>query len=289
MPVTQPTSREAFVARATLVAWWIAAACSVVLAVRMVREQPGMDAHAYWLAGREPLVYGRAPGQVDAFLYSPVFADVVRPFSVLPWPVFWALWAGLETVALWWLLRPIGLRWALPLFVICLPELEIGNVYLLVAACAVLGLRRPVAWGFPLLTKVTLGVGLLWFAFRGEWGRLAGGVALIGAAVSVSYLLQPDAWRAWAGLLVAGSGGSWDGKALLIARCVCAVALVLVAARTDRPWLIAVALVVGNPMPGWMALTMLTAIPRLRGRPSPGRPRSESTPAALPDSARSTP
>ena len=37
----------------------------------------------------------------------------------------------------------------------------------------VLGFRWPFTWAFVLLTKVTPGVGLLWFAVRREWRSLA--------------------------------------------------------------------------------------------------------------------
>ena len=45
------------------------------------------------------------------------------------------------------------------------------------AAVIVAGFRWPALWAIPLLTKVTPGgIGLLWFAARGEWRHL--GIAL---------------------------------------------------------------------------------------------------------------
>ena len=39
----------------------------------------GVDAHAYWVAGRSSHPYDQAPGFQDAFLYTPVFAQLMRP------------------------------------------------------------------------------------------------------------------------------------------------------------------------------------------------------------------
>ena len=37
------------------------------------------------------------------------------------------------------------------------------------------------------------------------------------------------------------------------------------AARTDRPWLVPVAMVLASPVVGWGTFALLAAIPRLRG------------------------
>lgn len=224
----------------------------------------GWDAHAYWLTGHEALTYSRAPGAWDAFEYSPLFADAVRPLAALPWPVFWVLWGGLEGAALWWLLRPVPVRWAIPVALLCVPELVMGNVYLLLAAAAVVGMRRPAAWLLPVLTKITPGVGLIWFLARGEWRRLFEAAATLTVLVGVSYYLQPAAWEAWLRMLTGGGGGLRDSVALFAVRCLIAAGIVVFAAASGRPWLIPVAMVVANPMAVLTSLTMLTAIPRLR-------------------------
>lgn len=43
-----------------------------------------------------------------------------------------------------------------------------GNIHTLLAIATVLGFRHPAAWTAVLLTKVTPGVGLVWFAVRRE-------------------------------------------------------------------------------------------------------------------------
>ena len=42
-----------------------------------------------------------------------------------------------------------------------------------IAAAIVIGFRWPAAWSLVLLTKITPGIGLLWFAVRREWRSLA--------------------------------------------------------------------------------------------------------------------
>ncbi len=64
-----------------------------------------------------------------------------------------------------------------------------GNVHMLLALAIVLGFRWPATWSFVLLTKVTPGIGLLWFAVRREWRSLA--IALGATAVLVTLSAGP--------------------------------------------------------------------------------------------------
>ena len=118
-------------------------------------------------------MYGLPPNTADAYLYSPAFAQVLWPLAQLPWPLFLAAWtvAGFALYA--WLLRPLGRALAAPLLLFCLPQAMVGNIWPLLAVVLVFGFRRPGLWAFPLLTKVTAGVGVVWFAARGEWRNLA--------------------------------------------------------------------------------------------------------------------
>lgn len=223
----------------------------------------GMDAHAYWLAAQGDLSYDKAPRQLDAYLYSPAFATVIRPVALLPWPLFLTAWVCFEGAALVWLLKPLQARWSVPFFLLCLPELVIGNVYVLLAAAAVAGLRSPAAWAFPILTKITPGVGLLWFAARGDWRRLLQGAAATTAIFCLSYLAGPAQWHEWFGFLLDHGGGVTDGLLSFGFRCLLAIALVVLSARTHRPWLIAPAMVFASPVLALPTLALLAAIPRL--------------------------
>jgi Glycosyltransferase family 87 len=251
--------------RVALVLAWLLGALAALQAVRLgiTDRNLGTDAHAYWLVGQGNVVYDKAPGQLNAYLYSPAFAAAVRPLAMLPWRLFLAAWICLETGALLWLLKPLQARWAVPFFLLCIPELVIGNVYLMLAAVAVAGLRRPALWAFPILTKVTPGVGLLWFAFRGEWRGLLNGAAATMLIVCASYLFAPLQWHQWVGFLLNHDDGARDGGVGFAVRCLLAVTLVAVGARTNRAWLIAPAMVLASPASALVTLTMLVAVPRL--------------------------
>ena len=156
----------------------------------------GVDAHAYWSAWRHGL-YSAGPEQRDAYLYSPVFAQVLWPLTLLPWPAFYGLWAAAAVAAFAWLLAPLGLRWAIPLILICMPEIEAGNVWPFFALVLVLGFRFPAAWSFPVLLKVTPGVGVLWFAARREWRRAVVAIVVALGIAGVSFAFAPGLWAEW--------------------------------------------------------------------------------------------
>ncbi len=244
--------------------FWCVGVTGLVGTVNLMRIGVGLDAHAYWLAGRA-LSYDRVPGHLNAFLYSPLFADAVRPLALLPWPLFYVLWVALQALALYWLVRPLSFRWAFPVVCVSLPELVNGNIHVLLAAALVLGMRGSrAAWLLPVLTKVSTGVGLLWYLARGEWRRLVEIAGLLMLVVGCAYLVQPQDWNAWVEMLIRNRSAGQDGPALLVIRLVAAVTLTVLAARADAPWMLAFALVLANPVSWATGLTMLAAIPRLR-------------------------
>src|SRR5437867_3643636 len=75
--------------------------------------------------------------------------------------------------------------------------LLVGNIHFMLGAAIVLGFRWPTIWAFPLLTKVTPGVGLLWFAIRRDWRRLAIASGLTTAIGLASFALAPHLWFDW--------------------------------------------------------------------------------------------
>ena len=62
------------------------------------------------------------------------------------------------------------------LFALLLPpvaaEINAANINFPMGLAIVAAFRWPALWAFPLLTKVTPGVGVLWFAVRREWRAL---------------------------------------------------------------------------------------------------------------------
>lgn len=238
----------------------------------------GTDSHAYWTAWRDG-VYSAAPGQKDAFLYSPAFAQGIWAFTLLPWSVFLAVWTMGSAGIYAWLLRPLGWRWGPLAFAFLVPAILIGNIWPLLAVVLVIGFRYPAAWAFPLLAKVTPAVGLVWFAARKQWRHL--GIALVVAAIvaGVSYAVAPGLWSTWLQLLlhptafqnparVSGSVRPVVGVPFA-PRLVLAVMLTVYAARSDRRWLLPVCGALATPVFGAESFVVLAALPRIVARQTP--------------------
>ena len=227
----------------------------------------GVDARAYWQVDLAHPYLTSGVGDVSAFLYSPAFAQVMAPFSLLPFPAFDALWTALLVVVCAWLIRPWP--WAgLMLFLPISYELFVGNVNFLIAAAIVLGFRAPATWAFPILTKIAPGLGVLWFAVRREWRALALAIGGTAAVVAVSFALAPSAWSDWFAFLLASSGRS----DLLIPRTVIAAGLLAFGAATGRRWLVPVAVWMALPNVILNSWVILLAVIRLRGRDVPDAP-----------------
>ena len=249
---------------------WIAGLALTLLTLGWLHERRwGVDAHAYWAAWRGPM-YDGAPDQLDAYLYSPAFAQLTWPLAQAPWPVFLVVWTVACVAAFTWLLWPLGWRWVLPLLFCCTPEILAGNVFWVFALVAVLGTRYPALWAFPVLTKVAPGVGAVWHLARGEWravGIAAGTTALV---AGVSLALAPQLWLDWWDLLRTSLGTSGTGNRglapPLVVRAPLALVLVVWCARTDRRWGIPVSMVLACPVTGIANFTILAALPRLAAR-----------------------
>ncbi|MBM4407683.1 MAG: DUF2029 domain-containing protein [Chloroflexi bacterium] len=157
-----------------------------------------------------------------------------------------------------------------PALLLVLPELVGGNVSLLIALAIVAGFRWPATWSFVLLTKVTPGIGLLWFAVRREWRSLAIALVATAAIVAVSALLAPQAWRDWFGVLAGNVGSpvtSGSFPVPFIIRIPIALALIVWGARTDRRWVLPVAALLALPVIWYGSLSLLIGVvPLLRGR-----------------------
>ena len=243
----------------------------------------GREAFCYWVpALADP--YARADWTAQlAYVYSPAFLQALAPLKTLPWPAFLAAWTVILLGAVRWLVGPR--LWPLGVL-LAAPELAGGNIHLLLAVALVAGLRHPAAWGFVLLTKVTPGVGLLWFAVRGEWRRLAAALGATAAVVGASLAVDPSAWAEWAAVLAASAGktpGTWAAIGIpLVLRLPVAVALVAWGARTDRPWTVPAAAMVALPALWFGGLSMLLAAVALRG----GGTAPEGQPARSPAGTR---
>ena len=136
----------------------------------------GWDAHAYYVAWSGGL-YEELPETLDAYNYSPLFAQVIWPLTLLPWPVFCALFVGAAAAGIVWLSRPLPTPLAIGLWLFCLPEILSGNIFWLLAVMTVVGFSRGSPWCVAAFTKVVPCLGPVWFLARREWRLLAGFVA----------------------------------------------------------------------------------------------------------------
>ena len=241
----------------------------------------GFDAYAYWAAPvQHP--YAAPLGTVGSFTYSPAVALAFAPARLLSFGAFYIVWASFLAVNLVWLTRRYALLW---LAILPVPlELYHANVNLLLATVCVLGLRYPALWSIALLTKVTPGIGLLWFLVRGEWRSLAIALATTAAIAAVSFVVAPGAWFDWIHFLSNSSAtGAVENNTYqwlfppLWLRLIGAAALIVWGARTDRRWVLPVAITVAMPVIWITSPAILTAIPRLRRPEDPVEPVPSAT------------
>ena len=228
----------------------------------------GMDARCYWVPDlANPYLHSTWTDQI-AYPYSPVFLQILQPIRLLPWQAFMAIWAAILMAAMVYLTGPRLILLGLAFF--GLMEIWGGNIEMLVAVAVVLGFRWPATWSFVLLTKVTPGVGLLWFAVRREWRSLAIALAATVVVVIVSAAIQPDAWRRWLDVLTenAGKNGTWAAVPIPLAvRLPAAVLLLIWGARTNRRWVVPVGVMLALPALWYGGLSiMLATLPLLGAR-----------------------
>lgn len=238
----------------------------------------GYDAYAYWsVDAADP--YRVAHGQFSSFVYAPALAQVFSLVGVVPWWVFSWLWTALLVATVIWL----GGRSTLAL--LALPpvavELYYGNIHLLLAAAIVLGFRYPWTWSFVLLSKVTPGIGLAWFAARREWRSLLICAAATAAIACISIVIAPEAWLAWVRALVADAGSGTPNGGVpvpLWARLPAAFALVWWGGRTGRRWTVPVGALLALPVIWLTSFSLLVALgPLTRWDRRAGRPAAVAT------------
>jgi Glycosyltransferase family 87 len=233
----------------------------------------GQDARCYYQATlADPYLHSDWNDPI-AYVYSPAFLQLVTPLTQLPWQAFMAVWTAILIGAVRFLTGPRLLATGL-LFPFTAMEVAGGNISLLVAVAIVIGFRWPWTWSLVLLTKITPGIGLLWFAVRREWRSLAIAIAATAAIVAVSALMLPQQWRDWVDVVIdnAGKGGTWASVPVpLWIRLPIAVAVVVWGARTDRAWTVPLAAMLALPALWYGGISMLLAcIPLL---PEQGRVR----------------
>ena len=246
----------------------------------------GQDAYCYWFPSlSDP--YARSDWTDPiAYVYSPAFLQLLSPIRALPWQAYMAVWTAILMGAVFVL---TGRKWFAVGVVLGLMELAGGNIHLLLAAAMVLGFRWPATWAIVLLTKITPGIGLLWFVVRREWRQLFIALGATALIVAASFVTMPDAWAQWVGVLsrVAGRDGTWAAVPIpFLIRLPFAVAVVVWGARTNRRWTVPVAGMLALPALWYGGLAMLLAVIALRDPAKPAGRAPTAIQAAGPATSR---
>jgi hypothetical protein len=241
--------------RATRDGLSIAGVLFLVLALR-TGGLPGYDFYAYWLVDpSNPYVIAEGFGN---FHYPPPMAWLALPLKLLPWPVAYWAWFAILFAILVWIARDWALAWLA--FPPVWSELYHGNIHLLIAAALVLSLRRPPAFAFIGISKVTTGISALWWLVRREWRAFALALGTTAAIGLFSFVTAPHLWFTWLGHIVAESNEASILITIpLFIRLPLAALLVAFAARTDRSWLLPAAVALALPLLWVHGLSILVA------------------------------
>lgn len=223
------------------------------------------DWYVFWWAAHQPAdLYGGAWNHdLLSFVYTPAFAQLAWPVSLLPAEAWYLLWtAGLVALLAWLVSPPLAVMLLIP-FDPFRHEIASGNVNLLLAAGLVLAFRHSSAWAFLLLSKVTPGVGLVWYAVRRQWRELAIALGISAALVAASFTLAPHLWWSWLERVTASAGVA---PYPLAPRLALAAVLVGIGAWRDWRWLLPLAVLLALPNFGAsISFSILAAMWRLRG------------------------
>ncbi|MEO5966540.1 MAG: glycosyltransferase family 87 protein [Candidatus Limnocylindrales bacterium] len=241
--------RRDIVFRRAAIGGYLIGATAFVAAVATGHFGVGWDAGSYWNAATgHP--YEAVEGVRGAFVYSPPIAQLLTLLRPLGPNGIAALVAALSLASLLYVAGP----WAVLFLLVPQVEIELlmGNINLILGAAIVLGFRHPGAWALVLLTKVTPGVGLLWFVVRSDGRSLARALVPTIAIVLMSFAVAPGWWRAWAGVLLDSAKATPLNMSIgipLLPRVSIAALLAVWGGATFRPQTVVVA--------AWLALPVL--------------------------------
>jgi hypothetical protein len=214
-----------------------------------------VDAWDFWVDPARPY----ATEDIHQYLYSPAFAQAIAPFQQAGFDGFVALLRAAELACAFFLAAP-----ALVVGLFLPPvaaELNAANINLIIVTAIVLGFRWPALWAFVLLTKPTMGIGLLWFALRREWRALAIAIGATAGIAAVSFVINPAAWGDYLGTLArANPTPGWPFPWPIWVRLVVALPLVIWGARTGRPWGVGLGSVLAAPRLYFLSPVMLLGL-----------------------------
>jgi hypothetical protein len=231
----------------------------------------GLDAKTFYAVDPanpyiNPVLYS-----AGGFHYAPAAAQALWVAQSLPWPVFHTAFVGMELGALAILVGP---PLAVLLVAVQAPliwtDVEWANINLAVAVLVALGLRRPYLWAPVLLTKVTPGIGLVWFIVRRDWSSLAIAAGVTTAIAGISFALGGlNVWLDWYRLVLRGNDSVADQYSAIpvLLRVALGVGIVAWGAITDRAWAVPLAAAVSVPIldPGFVLVLGIVRLTRNGG------------------------
>ncbi len=221
-----------------------------------------VDAYCYWrIDPADPYTLGESQ-----FAYTPVAAQALTPFLNLPFAVFVAVIRLIDLVAL------VALAGPATLIALLLPpvaaEINAANINFPMGLAIVAALRWPALFAVPLLTKVTPGVGVLWFAVRREWRAFGIAAGTTAGLAAVSFLANPSLWVQYVEFLANDTPhvAGWPFPYPLWLRLPLAIVLVIWGARTNRRWVVPAAALLALPRLYFQSPALLLAVlPTLHG------------------------
>ena len=245
--------------RDALVVVGIVAAVAVWVLYTFGDLSRSVDVRYYWAADPSALYPHPELAEKNGYNYSPAFEFVVGWWRWVPFEVFVAIWRAILLALLVWMAGPFTI---FVLFTIPVAsEINAGNIQIMLAAAIVIGFRFPAAWSFVLLTKVTPGVGLLWFALRRRWRDLAIALGVTAAIVAVSFALGPDRWFDYFTLLTGSPAPSVAPYYLpLWARLGPALAFIVWGGWTGKRWPVVVGSTLALPVFYTISPSMLVGV-----------------------------
>lgn len=230
---------------------------------------PFGDTRSFWLPWSQPIYDPTLPLRVPHFIYSPVVALVLRPFGLLPEPVFVLAWTALAVATYVWLLWPLPPAPRLAAIGAGCAFALNGNIEWALALMVVLAMTRPAIWLTAAFTKVTPFIGFAWFMLKRDAVAMAT-TAVVGVGlVGLSALALPGAWDTWLQMLWSFRGqadapGVVIPSVPLVPRLCIAAGVMVWGVAKGRPIVLPVVLLLAQPdWEPWM-LGYLAAVPRLR-------------------------
>ncbi|HLO34588.1 MAG TPA: glycosyltransferase family 87 protein [Candidatus Deferrimicrobium sp.] len=206
-----------------------------------------VDVHYYWAADPSNLYPHPEAGEGNGYNYSPAFEFVAGWWRGIPFEAYAAVWRAVILAILVYLAGPLTLPVLLTVPVAS--EINAANIQIPLAFAVVLGFRWPFTWAFVILTKLTPGIGLLWFLIRREWRHLALAFGATVAVAAVSFLLMPDQWFGYVRLLTQTPAPAVAPYYLPFwTRLPFALAIVAWGAWTGRRWPVVVGATIALPV-----------------------------------------